>query len=115
MGMHKKSGDDAAQLIVREPLDQDAQWREIFTTLAREIGEAEAWSWFGGCRFVEREAGLLVLAQSSSFTASEGLRRFGRALAQAARVQRIKVFRSGGHLASTKGAARKRSGFEVWP
>lgn len=83
---------------LEDSADSNPEWRTIFKTLGREISPDKALVWFGWCRFLKRENGLLVLAHWLGYGAAECLARFGPALARAASVKTIRIHRSGGFV-----------------
>lgn len=114
MGIARKNTSTATNLS-HLPKDDHMVWQPIFAALAAAIGEAQAFAWFGHCRFVEREWDQLTLSHWSSFAADEALRRHGYELAKAAGVKRVKIHHSGGFKPDViAGTPRQRRGWTVF-
>jgi hypothetical protein len=97
------------------PYDENPQWRDIFEKLSQAIGPANAYSWFGHCRFVRLQSDSLELSHWNSFSAAESLRKHGAHLAKAANVSMIRMNRSGGFQpVCVTNSVSHRSGFETY-
>ncbi len=96
----RKNGDEISDAndhrAGADPADPDFEWKRIYGDLKTAIGPWAAFNWFGGCRFLSVDRGVVRLAHWGAFAAHECLRRHGRDLCLAAGAASAQVAYSGG-------------------
>ena len=79
-----------------DPVDQNGDWREIYSALKAEIGEWPAFNWFSHCRFMSVHQGVIRLEHWGGFQAEHALTKYGHALCVAAEARSAVIRYSGG-------------------